>query len=499
MKKQQENTILTPPPPPEPRLNGAKILGVRPKSPVLFTVPATGTRPMRFEADRLPMGLDLDEKTGRITGVLKEPGRHEVTLRASNTRGAAERVLRIVAGERIALTPPMGWNYWNSWTSEATEQNVRDSAEAMVQSGLINHGWSYINIDDAWQGKRGGPYHAIQPNEKYPDMKRLCDDIHALGLRVGIYSTPWIGTYANYVGGSSDSKDGVHEPSPPEDPRRNWRHGKFKFDGSDVRQWAEWGMDYLKYDWKPHDMESVSRMARELKECGRDIVYSLSNDCLYHIARDLARLANVWRTTEDIIDVWDMNESEEESIGFGHGILNIWDRHGKWRPFNGPGHWCDPDMLVVGQVATDLHRRHPTRLTRDEQYTHISLWCLWSAPLLIGCPLEELDDFTLSLLTNDEVMEVDQDPLGRMAGIVGKDGDREVWGKEMEDGSLAAGLFNKGEEKDTVTLRWSNMGMQDKWRIRDLWRQQDLGEFEGEFGAEVPSHGVVMIRLWPMK
>jgi alpha-galactosidase len=496
MAKADEKPILTPEPSPEPRINGARVFGVRPGSPLLYKVAATGERPMRFEADRLPEDLVIDEKSGRITGRLDEPGEHVVMLRASNALGAAECPLRIVAGEKIALTPPMGWNYWNCWAAKAREKNVQDSAETMVSSGLIEHGWTYINIDDGWQGERGGPYHAIQPNEKFPDMQRLCDDIHGLGLKAGIYSTPWIGTYANYIGGSSDREDGRFTPSPPDDQRRQWRHGKYRFDQNDVRQWAEWGIDYLKYDWKPNDVPITKRVGELLRASGRDIVFSLSNDSLYFRARDFARLANCWRTTEDIIDVWDMNADPAESIGFGHGILNIWDRQGKWRPYNGPGHWCDPDMLELGKVrgpGTDGIR--PTRLTPDEQYTHMSLWCLWSAPLLIGCPLEELDAFTLGLLTNDEVLEVNQDPLGRMAALVGSDREREVWAKILEDGSIAAGLFNKGEDADTVTLPWSYLDIEGRWRIRDLWRQRDLGEFVGEFGTEVPPHGVVLVRL----
>jgi alpha-galactosidase len=206
-----ERYILTPKAPPEPRINGAKVFGVRPGSPFLFTIAATGNRPLSFEAQGLPEGLTLDKQTGHISGKVDKPGTYTVTLKAANKLGAAERTLKIVVGDQIALTPPMGWNSWNCWAGEVSDKNVRDSAKAMADSGLVNHGWNYINIDDTWQGKRSGPLNALQPNEKFPDMQGLCDYVHSLGLKIGIYSTPWITSYAGYPGGSSDNEDGSWE------------------------------------------------------------------------------------------------------------------------------------------------------------------------------------------------------------------------------------------------------------------------------------------------
>lgn len=203
--------ILTPPAPPTPRINGAKVFGARPGSEFLFAIPASGDRPMTFAAEGLPKGLSLDPSTGFITGRVKKPGTYLVKLTARNALGEATRELRIVIGERIALTPPMGWNSWNCWARDVTQEQVLSSARAMVESGLADHGWSYINIDDGWQGKRGGKHNAIQPNTKFPDMKGLVREIHDMGLRVGIYSTPWIGTYAAHIGSYSDNPDGVNE------------------------------------------------------------------------------------------------------------------------------------------------------------------------------------------------------------------------------------------------------------------------------------------------
>lgn len=487
--------ILTPKPSDKPRINGAKIFGVRPNRPFLFTIPATGKRPMVFSAQNLPKGLKLDKDKGQINGSVENKGKYSVTLRAENSLGTAERQFNIIVGDKICLTPPMGWNSWNCWAAKVSDDNVRASAEAMAKSGLINHGWTYINIDDTWQARRGGKLHAILPNEKFPDMQALCDYVHSLGLKIGIYSTPWVTSYAGHIGGSSDNKQATWEKIEGWDNyTKNHRHGKYKFDTNDAKQWAQWGIDYLKYDWNPNDAISTKRMADALLASDRDIVYSLSNSAPFDGAADWARLANCWRTTGDIRDGWDrsyLGKSEQ----WAFGIRDIWQSHRKWEKFTGPGHWSDPDMLVVGQVGWG--KLHPSGLSPDEQYTHISLWYLWSAPLLLGCPLDKLDDFTLNLLTNDEVLEVNQDPLGKQARTVAETEDTEVLAKDMEDGSKAVGLFNLAVGNNKVKVKWSELGIKGKQVVRDLWRQKDLGTFDGSFEAKVPEHGVVLVKITP--
>jgi alpha-galactosidase len=480
---------------PRPRINCAKVFGVRPGNPFLFNVAATGTRPITFEAQGLPDGLTLDGQTGRITGKIGNPGTYTVTLKATNSLGSNRRKLKIIVGEQIALTPPMGWNSWNCWSGNVSEKNVRDSAKAMVDSGLMNHGWTYINIDDGWQGKRGGEFNAIQPNEKFPDIKGLCDYVHSLGLKIGIYSTPWVTSYTGYVGGSSDNRDGHWgKIDGYKNFIKNHRHGKYKFEPNDAKQWAQWGFDYLKYDWKPNDPEHAQRMAKALRESGRDIVYSLSNTAPFKNAETWAKLANSWRTTNDIRDAWSRTKLPKDEA-WSLGIIDIWKLHGKWTAFNGLGHYNDADMLVVGNVGWG--KPHPTRLSPDEQYTHISLWCLWASPLLLGCPLDQLDEFTLNLLTNDEVLAINQDPLAEQAREIPSTGKGKVLVKNLEDGSKAIGLFNIGNEPNAVKVSWEQLGVSDKQVIRDLWRQKDIGVYEGHFEAMVRPHGVILIRILP--
>ena len=488
--------ILTPKPAATPRINGPKIFGVRPGSPFLYTIPAIGERPMTFAADGLPPGLKLDPETGRITGTapelmsLTKPAFYNVTLRAKNPLGTAEKPFRIAVGDDLALTPPMGWNSWNCWAGAVDQEKVLRSAHALVSSGLAQHGWTYINIDDTWQGRRGGAFNAIQPNEKFSDMKVLCDEIHALGLKAGIYSTPWVDSYGRRNGGSAENPEGMWTNGPTKSPRNKkvlpYAVGKFSFATNDAAQWAAWGFDYLKYDWNPIERPQVVEMADALRATKRDILLSLSNnsrDRLLDRIADIAPLAQAWRTTGDINDSW----GSMSNIGF---------KQGDWTTFSGTGHWNDPDMLVVGWVGWGP-KLHATKLTPDEQYTHISLWCLLSAPLLIGCDLEKLDDFTLNLLSNDEVLEIDQDTFGKQAVQVGGDGDLKVYAKPLDDGSLAVGFFNLSATNATVTANWSDLKLAGPQRVRDLWRQRDLGKFEKEFAASVAPHGVVLVRIFP--
>lgn len=496
----EEPYILTPKPAPTPRINGAKVFGVRPGSPFFFRIAATGDRPMTFKADGLPDGLKLDPETGQITGKLTTEGEYKVMLHARNALGEAEREFRIVCGPQIGLTPAMGWNSWNCFAGAVTAEDIQAAADAMVESGLIDHGWTYVNIDDFWmvhrdsndptlQGPRRDTDGKILPNPRFPDMPGLTEYVHDLGLRIGLYSSPGPWSCGGCV-------------------------GSFNFELQDAQQYAEWGFDYLKYDWcsynlgleehrgdtswdpgsagnityagNSYTLEDHQRpfkiMQDALAKQPRDIIYSL---CQYGMA-DVWEWGpqvggNSWRTTQDINDSW----GSMSGIGFGQDGLE---------EYAGPGHFNDPDMLVVGKVGWGPQLRD-SRLSPNEQYTHISLWCLLASPLLIGCDMTQLDDFTLGLLTNDEVIEVNQDPLGRQASRISQNGQLEVWAKDMEDGSKAVGLFNRGSREQTVTVSWSELGIDGEQVVRDLWRQKDIGTFTEKFEAKVGRHGVVLVKI----
>ncbi|GAB4038908.1 NPCBM/NEW2 domain-containing protein [Spirosoma gilvum] len=493
-----ERYILTPSAPKTPRINSPSVVGATPNNSFLYIIAASGERPMTFTANGLPAGLSLDEKTGIITGNVAKQGTYAVRLQARNALGEATKTLKIKIGDTISLTPPIGWNGWNSWARNIDQGKVMASADAMVKMGLRDHGWTYINIDDAWQGKRGGPLNAIQPNEKFPRFKDMVDYIHSLGLKIGIYSTPMITSYAGYTGGSSDFEDG-HITDEIIANKRSYRYvGKYQFDKADARQFADWGIDYLKYDWRI-DVSSAKRMSEALKQSGRDIHYSISNSAPFANVNDWVRLTNSYRTGPDIRDSWN-------SLFVSAFTLD------KWAPYGGPGHWNDPDMMIVGNVTTGSEM-HPTRLTPDEQYSHVSLFSLLAAPMLIGCPIEQLDPFTLNLLTNDEVIAIDQDPLGKSARLVQETDGVQVWAKPLEDGSYAVGLFNVGdfgktpqsyfrwgdETAKSFTFDFTKIGLKGSYKLRDVWRQQDLGNFTGTFKTDIRHHGVVMFRMSPGK
>jgi alpha-galactosidase len=490
---QEPAVVLTPKAARTPRINSAKVFGVRPGHPFLFTIAATGDRPMTFSAQGLPDGLQLDATSGRITGMLKEKGEHVVTLTAKNARGEAQQKFKIISGSQIGLTPAMGWNSWNCFASAVTADKVKAAADAMVKSSLIDHGWTYINIDDYWEVKPSatsdptlqGPARDAQgrivPNPRFPDMKNLTDYVHDKGLKIGLYSSPGPLTCGRCI-------------------------GSYEHEDQDAQQYADWGFDYLKYDWCSYSevvrehMPNESRnnytlptlqkpyqiMREALDKAPRDILFSFCQYGMGDVWKWGAEIGgNSWRTTGDIRDTW----GSMSSIGFGQA---------GHEPYAGPGHFNDPDMLVVGMVGWGP-RLHPTHLSPNEQYTHISLWCLLDSPLLIGCDMTQLDDFTLGLLTNDEVLGVNQDPLGKQAGRVAKNGDLEVWAKDMEDGSKTVGLFNRGKAETKVTASWSDLGLTGKQKVRNLWSQKDLGNFKEKFEASVPKHGVVLVRIWPAK
>lgn len=483
--------IRTPPAPATPRINGPTIFGVRPDSPFLYTIPVTGERPITYAVDNLPAGLTVDTATGRITGSMTKAGEYPVVLRASNRLGKAEKKLRIVVGDTIALTPPLGWNSWNCWGDSVSADKVVRSAKALAASGLARHGWTYINIDDGWQGARTGADRALQGNEKFPDMKAMCDQVHALGLKIGIYSTPWVTSYANYTGGSSDDETGAW--SRTEKHQKNWRFGKTSFAAADAKQWGAWGIDYLKYDWAPLDVPHVKEMSDALRASGRDIVFSLSNSAPFENAADWACLANCWRTTGDIWDYWDMSDHD-----WHYAVSEIGFTQDRWAPFAGPGHWNDPDMLVVGQVGWGPSL-HATHLSPEQQYSHISLWCMLSAPLLIGCDLEQMDAFTLNLLSNDEVLALQYDALGKQAVRVSTLGPIDVFLKPLEDGSHALGFFNRGSTAAKCSFnKFTRIGLPAKLKARDLWRQKDLPDIDGTLQLEVPGDGVVLIKVRAM-
>jgi len=453
---------------PNPEIHGPRITGATPGRAFQFRIGATGQPPLTFGAKGLPAGLSVNSHSGIITGITPANGRYPVTLFVRNARETTHRNLTIVSGWRkLALTPPMGWNSWNVWASQVDASKVIDAAQAMVSSGLAAHGYQYVNIDDTWEASRSASGE-IQSNQKFQDMRLLTSAIHSMGLKAGIYSSPGPTTCAGYT-------------------------ASYQHEQQDAASYANWGFDYLKYDWcsygsiaKGDSLAELQKpyqvMRAALDRTPRDIVFSLCQYGMGDVWKWGANIGgNCWRTSDDINDSWSSLHSIYESQN-GREI------------YAGPGHWNDPDMLVVGQVGWG--KPHPSKLTPNEQILHVSMWCLFAAPLIVGCDLNHLDEFTKALLTNDEALDIDQDPLGKPARQVTPDRDGgEVWARPLWNGTTAVGLVNPYAWPIRVGVRWSSIGRSGKQPVRDLWMHEDEGSPDGGYAADVPAHGCVLITV----
>jgi len=364
-------------------------------------------------------------------------------------------VIHKVPYNGLAKTPPMGWNSWNKFAGRVDDAAVRSMADAMATIGMKDAGYQYINIDDTWEASRD-PQGNITTNKKFPDMKALADYVHSKGLKIGIYSSPGPNTCAGY-------------------------EGSYGHEEQDARTYAAWGIDYLKYDWcgarniyTDQEMQAVyQEMGEALLKSGRPILYSLcqyGRDDVWKWGPEVG--GNAWRTTGDIRDTWD----SMTKIGFSQAELAAWAA---------PGHWNDPDMLEIGNGG----------MTDDEYRTHMSLWSILAAPLLAGNDLRNMTPTILEILTNREVIAVDQDKDGKQGRRIAKSGDQEVWVRPLSGGAHAIGLFNRGDAPAKITAKWSDLGLKAHAHARDLWAHSDLKLDGAEYSVTVPAHGVVMLRI----
>jgi alpha-galactosidase len=368
--------------------------------------------------------------------------------------------------QQLAATPPMGWNSWNHFAEHVTDADVRSAADMMVSTGMRDAGYIYVNVDDTWQGKRDAQG-VLHPNDRFPDMKALGDYIHSKGMKFGIYSSPGPKTCGGY-------------------------EGSLGHEAQDAKMYAEWGVDFLKYDLcsfqdimkkekadhpdNPHAARDLmiaayKKMGDALQATGRPILYSL---CQYGVDQPWkwgpGVGAQMWRTTDDIDDTY----GRMIAIGFSQAGLS---------KYAGPGHWNDPDMLEVGNG----------KMTTDEYKTHMSLWVILAAPLLAGNDLSKMTDTDKSILMNKDAVAIDQDPLGKQGDRLYQSGDFDVWTKPLSNGRVAVGLFNRSWDNREVSVDLSDIGFKNGANLRDAWKQQDLGRHTGVFTDVIPKHGVTLL------
>jgi alpha-galactosidase len=470
----------------------------------------------------LPEGLTLDTSTGIISGTIRVAGNYKTTLMAENEQGADECEFNIVAGSQLALTPPMGWNSWYIHYSRVSDSIMRRAADNMIESGMADYGYQYVNIDDCWAvrlnstdpvvgGEPRNPDGTIRSNLKFPDMKALTGYIHDKGLKTGIYATPGNKTCAGYT-------------------------GSYQHEEQDLKTFSDWGFDFLKYDWCSYGrliqernlescMKPYQKIWDESLKIKRDIVINLCQYGMADVWKWGGSVGNSWRTTGDLGIL--EGSSMPPFYYIGLNTAAHWE-------YARPGAWNDPDYLLIGWFRNALREEEfeKTTLTPNEQYAYMTMWSMLAAPLIYSGEMGLIDPFTKNILCNHEVIAVNQDLLGRQAKIIRKTRNELILAKDLWDGSKAVAFFQvtgdansadpdlvdeeaagmsgvmKGPADPADLFIWDNqplpqtiritandLGFNKSFRVRDLWRQKEIGVFSDEFNALVPYHGVVLIRV----
>jgi alpha-galactosidase len=512
-----------------PSFNGARVVGIRPGTPFLYTVAATGQGPMEFSASKLPRSLKLDPETGIISGSLVKAGDYEFTCKAANVFGEAREPLRIRCGDAVALTPPMGWNSYDAFGDAVTEAEVLTNA-AWLREHLQPLGWDTIVIDFRWYDSKADGVRVQDPDgvmidefgrcipapNRFPSaaggngFKPLATRLHAMGLKFGIHIMRGIPRRAveadlPIAGSEFKASQAVLREG---DPNRTctWNRDMFGVDGdspagrawytSIARQYASWDVDYIKCDdidmmgrGRVYGAAEIEALSRALHDSGRSIVLSLSpGPAPLNCSRHLKEFANLWRISGDFWDNW-------------KALDGNFDLFANWAQDTGPGHWPDGDMIPFGHICLrncDVKPDRWTRLSHDEQVTLMSLWSLASSPLMLGMNLPDNDAWTTAVLTNPEVLAIDQDALGcPVRRMYGAPVPAETCFKDLADGSYAVGFFNRTNQTVRIDVPWRDLGFQTPPEARDLWLHRDLGEHE-RYAAELPPHGCVLLRVKPV-
>lgn len=447
------------------RIDGPAVLAARPATPILHRIRATGTQQIMFQAT-LPAGLSLDASTGVIQGSIAASGEYALAVSAANDEGEAMWSARLVIGDKLALTPPMGWMSWNAFGRDLSEEAVLGNAQAMVRHGLRDAGYEYVCLDDHWHGGRGPDGRLLADAARFPrGIAALAADIHALGLKLGIYTCAGVRTCGGEVGSEG-------------------------FEAADAATFAEWGVDYVKDDYchappeREAAIERYARMGEALAASGRSIVFAVcewGERAPWEWAPSVH--ASLWRTGPDILDAWS---------GPG-GVMTVADATEPLGEWGGPGGWNDPDMLVAGLRGSSRDGAAGTLGCTDAEYrTQISLWAMLAAPLHASCDLRNADAETIAALTRPSVLAIDQDPLGRPGRRVPRDGSLDLWERELDGGASAVAIVNRGDETAAYHLSWdSDHGAAPE--VVDAWTDRSL--VGGTTSIELPPHGTVVYRV----
>lgn len=443
----------------QPVINPPYIVGNYPSTSFLFYIPTSGERPITWSAQNLPAGLNLNPETGIISGTVEKEGNYTITLTAQNKHGKTSQDLVISIGNELTLTPPMGWNSWNTFGEHLTEALIIETANAMVKNGMRDMGYNYINIDDFWQLTERGEDGHIQINkEKFPNgIKYVADYLHSLGFKLGIYSDAAERTCGGVC-------------------------GSYGHEETDAKDFAKWGVDLLKYGYchAPADKQEAIRrytaMGKALKTSGRSIVFSICEwGQLEPWTWGKQAEGHLWRTTFDIRDRW-LSET------YGHvnnGVMNIVEINEPLAEYATLGGWNDPDMLIVGIDGNSKSVNYGEGIvfgcTTEQYRSHMSLWAMMAAPLLSGNDVRNMDAATIETLTNPDLIRINQDILGKQGRRILNTENYEIWKKELSNGSVAIAVLNKSAEDSKIVLDETTIpGLSQKKTIKDVWQYKYL-------------------------
>ena len=457
-----------------PSINLASVFGASPNKPFLLRIPVSGERPIRYGANNLPDGLTLQDNI--ISGTVKESGIYEITLTAENALGKAQKTLTLeIEPNHVIVTPLLGFTTWNAFASRVTQKNMTDTAHNMVKYGLTEYGYRYVNLDSGWQYEYGGEFDAIQPNPKFPDMKAMTDEIHALGLKCGIYSTPMLtawGCPTEYksIPGCTQGEPDIRFA------RHNGGIGVIHKEENNAKQWDAWGFDYLKYDWTPTDTVNAELMRQELIKLGRDFGFCVTVSAVPGYAVYWSKYVNSYRRNTD-------------SQGHWANLLQIYNTYFGYIEDMKKGHYFDLDMLDVGNC---VFKDREDFLTEDEQIVSYSLRAFLNSPIQLSAALDEVSNFDLALYCNEEIIAINQDAAFAPSFLVLRkdagDSKMHVFEKLLEDGTYAYAFFNMGETEETVSASFT-----EDSALRDLWAKEDLGTFS-TISITMPRHTVRIVK-----